>query len=237
MRRCKFLLNAIVTLLLVITSISVQSEETGAEKSKKIDRDYVSFGIAFNEFRSVSLILSDTNSINYARSEEDVWVRSFPLKLHTYGGSITYGTYLTETFKTEFRFGTGLRDDTLEDVMNVNLDYWMNWYIGATEPITDYMSAYLLVGVSYYQVETESYEIKRLISTSQGLSELLDLQPSAFEMEDGLFGTNFSLSWMLGIDFRLTDEWFLAVEYGRLLKDTDTTIKVNQFGTYLRYEF
>jgi hypothetical protein len=56
-------------------------------------------------------------------------------------------------------------------------------------------------------------------------------------MEEGLFGTSFSTSWLLGLDFHLVDTWYLALEYGRLLKDTDSNIKVYQAGTYLRYEF
>ena len=56
-------------------------------------------------------------------------------------------------------------------------------------------------------------------------------------MEEDLFGTSFSTSWLLGLDLHLVNTWYLAFEYGRLLKDTDTNIKVYQAGAYLRYEF
>jgi hypothetical protein len=231
MKRCIFLLRAVVMITLIQFPLLSQAEELGLSNllGAPIDRDYVAIGIAFNEFRSVDLFLEDRNG--------NVRDRAFPLTAQTYATSFTLGTYITENFKTELRAGSGIIDDTLERAMDININYWFNWYIGPTYPITDYMSGYALIGLSHYDADVTRREIDLLIPGRGPTGETVIVSPSKTEMEEDLFGTSFSTSWLLGLDFHLVDTWYLAFEYGRLLRDTDTNIKVYQAGAYLRYEF
>lgn len=229
--RCIFLLRlTLLTTLIQFPLLSAAEEQVGASLlGKPIDRDYISVGIALNEFRSVELVLEDRSG--------NVRDRDFPLTAQTYATSFTLGTYITEHFKTELRAGMGAVDDTLKEAMDININYWFNWYIGPTYPVTDYMSAYALIGLSHYDADVTRREIELFIPTGDTAASTQIVSPSTTEMEEDLFGTSFSTSWLLGVDFHLVDSWYLAFEYGRLLRDTDTNIKVYQAGSYLRYEF
>tara|TARA_R110001592_G_scaffold52649_8_gene161284 strand:- start:14821 stop:15564 length:744 start_codon:yes stop_codon:yes gene_type:complete len=197
---------------------------------KKEGKSYISGSIVLNEFRSVALPIVSTENPGAVINTK------FPLTGQTYALMATYGTYITENFKTELRYTTGIKSDTLDEMLKININYAFNWYIGGTLPVTDSFSAYALVGVSFYDADVTRYEVTRKLPGDIGTSEQ-NIQPSPTEVEDGLFGTKFSMSWMLGFDYMLDENWFLAFEYGRLLKDTDTNIKVYQAGTQLRYEF
>jgi hypothetical protein len=229
MKRCIFLLRATLMITLFQFPLMSQAEEQGLNNlfGAPADRDYVAIGIALNEFRSVRLVLEDRNG-GFADG-------SFPLTAQTYATSVTLGTYITDYFKTELRAGMGIVDDTLERAMDININYWFNWYIGPTYPFTDYMSGYALVGLSHYDADVTRREIEFVIKGT--FDETVFASPSTTEMEEDLFGTSFSTSWLLGLDFHLVDTWYLAFEYGRLLRDTDTNIKVYQAGAYLRYVF
>jgi hypothetical protein len=52
-----------------------------------------------------------------------------------------------------------------------------------------------------------------------------------------LFGTNFSTTWLVGVDFSIAKNWYWTWEYGRLLNDDASGIKVYQLNTLLKYEF
>jgi len=212
-----------------------QGSESADSKEGKV---YASVGLALNEFRSIKLSLVNNLLINRDGEPEDsVQDVIFPITAQTYGSSVALGTYITNYFKTELRFGKGLREDTIGDgSMDINLNYWFNWYIGGTYPVTEYASAYALYGVSFYDADVTRYQIKKTLPQDVGTIEVI-VQPSSIEMEEELFGTKFSQSWMLGLDFHLFEEWYLALEYGRLLRDDDSNIKVYQAGAYLRYEF
>jgi len=206
--------------------------------SKKSDRSYIAIGGALNEFRSMRFVLAEVNVDVDGEISEPFSRSYFPVTAQTYGASITLGTYITDYVKTELRYGMGVRDDTVRRAMDINISYWLNWYMGATFPVTDYMSVYGLYGVSHYEADVTRREIDEAFvdpDTFQTITRRV--QPSRLQMEDDLFGTSFSTSWLLGLDFALNQDWFLAFEYGRLLRDTDTNIKVYQGGTYLRYEF
>ena len=140
MTRCIFLMRATLIITLIHLPLISQAQEQGISNllGAPIDKDYVVFGVAFNEFRSVELILEGENGL--------VEKTYFPLTAQTYAASFTLGTYITENFKTELRAGTGVVDDTLEEALDVNLNYWFNWYFGPTSTITDYMSGYALFG-------------------------------------------------------------------------------------------
>lgn len=242
MTRCNPILRLLLTFVLISISALSTAEEPGMDElingnTKKSDRNYVSFGIALNEFRSIKMVEVTNVRVN-SRGEidEDVTNTWFPVTAQTYATSITLGTYITDYVRTELRYGMGIRDDTVKQLMDININYWFNWYIGATYPVTDYMSAYVMGGVSHYEADITRHEIKGTRNIDN-FPRLANLQPSRLEIEDNLFGTSFSPSWLLGLDFGLGGPWFLAFEYGRLLRDTDTNIKVYQAGSYLRYEF
>ncbi len=200
---------------------------------------YVTLGLHFNEFKDVDLILAESDSINYETREDTGFNPPyFNKSAHTYGMAMSFGWYLNETFKTEWRFGKGIRSDTIKEVYEINFDHWVNWYIGAQKPVTEFLKAYLLVGVSKYKADVKRSEIGRFKTFGPNQAEeFVYVQPSPFRNQPGLFGTHYSMSWMLGADIHLKDQWFLTVEYGRLLKDTNTGIEVHQLNTHLKYEF
>ncbi len=241
---CKRFALALLTTLL--SSATLAKESSGlkdffSNPGPKAERNYLSLGLSLNEFNKMSLKFVLSDSINEEQRFEGSPVEIIRgLTAQTYGLSLIYGSYLDDTFKTEFRYGKGIRDDTLEYAKDVNLNYWMGFYLGADQDITDYMKAYGLVGISHYRADVTRREVLREIPTDTGsgiITDDLAVQPSVFEAEPNLFKTNFSLSWILGLDYKLSDQWYLSFEYGRLLKDTDTSIEIDQYSTYLKFEF
>jgi len=222
--------------LIFSKAIQVHGETQTNKPNSKQGKTYISGSIVLNEFRSLTLPIVTSKSISFPKQSETIISRAFPLTAQTYAIAFTIGTYMTENFKTELRYGTGVIDDTLDKVLDININYYFNWYIGGTLPVTDHLSAYALVGVSFYDADMTRREDNRVVGSGVSAG-YLDVQPSRFSLDDDLFGTKFSMSWMLGLDYKLDDSWYLAFEYGRLLKDTDTNIKVYQAGAQLRYEF
>jgi len=252
-----YYLNAFLFFAFCFTSLQIQAEEKKGHSKKaitepskneqalktsvlkKADRNYVSFGVALNEFRSIELVLSEITIDAKGIENEAVQSRDFPLVAQTYGASFAVGTYITDRFKTEIRYHTGIRKDTLDEALDVNINYVFNWYMGLTQPVTDYMTAYALYGVSIYSADITRREVSRIIGdiSQNQVPTTKILQPSKTEMKKGLFGTNFSTTWMLGLDFKLNNKWFLEFEYGQLINDASSNIKVYQAGTHLRYEY
>lgn len=235
MLRCITQAHLTLLLLSALTLSSLSAAEPNSVRGiaagglGKEGKDYVSLGLVFNEFRSIDLVLEDAGGT----------VRGpvlFPLTAQTYGYSLTWGTYINDYFKTELRAGGGLRDDTVRRAMDINMSYWLAWYMGFSHPITDYMSGYAQYGVSHYEADITRREVV-IQESDQGVISSHTVHPSRRFMEEGLFGTSFSTTWLLGLDFTLTRNWYLAFEYGRLLRDTESNIKVYQAGTHLRYEF
>lgn len=250
MKQIPQLINVcIMTLILAFATAHVYAQETVQDilglDVGKADRSYASLGIALNEFRSINLVVVERNNRPDGSFSEQFIDQRFPLTAQTYGGMATLGTYITNHFKTEFRAGAGFKSDTVERMLELNIKYWVAWYIGATHPITDYMSAYALYGVSQYAADVTRIEVTELVPNEffgeTPTQVIPNSQPSPNPlnkwMEEDLFGTNFSTSWMLGLDFKLSNDTFLAFEYGRLLKDDNTGIKVYQGSASLRFEF
>ncbi len=232
-------LTLFITLFVIMTMSS--SAFAQGPRLAKTDRTYASVGFVLNEFRSVLLFMDETTRVNGSFEISGPAPAGvgpyFPLTGQTYGLMTTLGTYITEHFKTELRLGTGFVSDTLKRSLEIDLDYWASWYMGARYPITDYASAYALYGVTHYQAEVTRKEVSVTYRDDNGLTNTITAIASPIAMEEDLFGTSFSTSWMLGVDFDLTKNLFLSFEYGRLLRDTDTGIRVYQAGTSLRYEF
>lgn len=240
-RRCSRLIGISMALLMLASFPTHAQKPSGfAEVIKdpdfieKADRDYVAFSTVLNEFRSVRLILNRVSGLNPGSKALDI----FPMTAQTYSVSFTWGTYITEMFKTELRYGTGVRDDSFRGALDVNINYWLNWYIGATYPVTEYASAYAQYGLSHYSADVTRRQIKIVDQPDQnGNGGDVVVEPDPKTIHPGLFETSFSTSWLLGIDLNLFDTTYLAMEYGRLLKDSETNIKVYQANLQLRYEF
>ena len=218
--------------LLLSCNLAAQTRPAGTSGTGKSGHDYVSAAVTFNEFRSIVLALDGTQPgvgiVDTLPGE----------KAHTYGLMLSYGTFINDYFKTEWRYGTGIKDDTIEGTLDVNLTYWLAWYFGFQHPITEQISGYAMYGMSYFEADETRREIEYLVPGGNlQLPRIEPVVPSYERLQEGLFGTNFSTTWMLGLEFSLVKDWYLAVEYGRLLKDTDSNIKVRQLGTHLRYEF
>ena len=103
------------------TQVNGEEPSTPSNAISKQGKTYVSGGLVLNEFRSVSL------PIALSESPSTVIERKFPLTAQTYALAFTYGTYITENFKTEIRYGTGIIDDTLDEVLDININYYFNW--------------------------------------------------------------------------------------------------------------
>jgi hypothetical protein len=197
----------------------------------KEERSYISGGVVLNEFRSIGFDIVDTAG-NFVGN-------NFPMTGQTYALAFTYGSYITKHFKTEIRYGRGVIDNTFDKLVDANLNHWFSWYMGATHPVTEDFSAYALYGVSFYEADMTRRQDRRKINEGRTdvLPEIAVVQPSRSDLDDDFFKTNFSTSWMLGMDYRIEKGLYLAFEYGRLLRDTDTKFKVYQAGLHLRYEY
>ena len=237
------LVHGISIALLMLTSVLAHAQQPPGimqaimdpDFVEKADRDYVAFSAVLNEFRSFRLKLVKSAGQDGAGDEvSDI----FPLTAQTYSASVTWGTYITEMFRTELRYGTGVRDDSFRGSLDVNFHYWLNWYIGGSYPITEYMSAYALYGLSHYDADvTRRQTIFNQPLDEEGNSGDVVVEPDPESIPDDLFDNSFSTSWLLGMDLHLFDTTYLAMEYGRLLRDTHTNIKVYQANLQLRYEF
>lgn len=237
-------LNGMSMALLMLASLQVYAQQPPGltqavmdpDYIDKADRDYVAFSAVLNEFRSVRLILLRASGVPQNIGSEALDI--FPMTAQTYSVSFTLGTYITEMFRTELRYGTGVRDDTFKGALDVNFHYWLNWYIGATYPVTEYASVYAQYGLSHYSADVTRRQIKIVEDfDADGNGGEVIVEPDPETIHPGLFETSFSTSWLLGMDYHLFDTTYLAMEYGRLLKDTETNIKVYQANLQLRYEF
>lgn len=220
-----FSLSALLSLTLLA------SQAVHAEPRKipaKGERSYISGGLVLNEFRSIGFDVVTAGG-------DRVPGNNFPMTAQTYGLYAAYGSYITENFKTEIRYGRGVREDTLDKLVEINLNHWFSWYMGATYPTTEDLSVYALYGVSFYEADMIRREDERSVPI-EGISGLNKVRASS-TLDDDFFETNFSTSWMLGLDYRIENGLYLAFEYGRLLRDTETNFKVYQAGIHLRYEY
>ena len=212
-----------------------EAVDLGTGKSGK---SFFSLGVSMNEFRSVALYLDTNvgfdNDGDYLGSTQD---RRFPLTGQTWGYLLSYGTYINDYFRAELRGGKGFKKDTFDQALDVNLKYWFGGYLGFQHPITDYLSGHFLYGLTHFEADTTRRQITITVTDNQGFDSVVVVEPSLDRMEDGLFGTRFSTSWLLGMEFSLWQDTFLVFEYGRLLKDTASNIKVRQAGMHLKFEF
>ncbi len=239
-----FTRRLLLTLTCLLLPLSVLAQpnapKPGMQKaSSKEGNNYAFFGLAMNEFRSVRVILVSLDDETGEPDPDAVEVDRFPMTAQSYSLVMGLGTYITDLFKTELRFGTGVRSDDFLKSIEVKFNYYFNWYIGPTFPVTDYLNAYFMYGISFYDADVTWYQTEYQIplTTPNKLPEIVIVQPSPKKMHKEFFDTKFSTSWLLGVDYHLFDRTYLGFEYGRLLRDTDTNIKVYQANLLLRYEF
>lgn len=226
-----------LTLLIIVISTSNQASARGpAASGPTLDREgksYVAIGTHYNQFKSIKLTLDDESG-NPAFTE-------FPLTATTYGASFTYGTHITDNFFSELRVGQGVISDKLsQDSLEVNLGQWFNWYIGAAYPMTDYGTVFAKYGLSFFNADVTRYETKRTVAPdpeNPNAGGTISVTPSSTVMEEKLFDETFSTSWLVGIDFEILQDTFWSFEYGRLLNDSGTGIKVYQLNSLIKYEF
>lgn len=150
-----------------------------------------------------------------------------------YAAGIALGTYISDYFKVELRAGGGLTDDTARyrTVLNrgeepswvsldVSLPYYASWYLGILYPWSDFSHVYGQFGFSHVKGEADTDN------------------PDRFDISsDKLYGSSFSMSWLLGVDVELTESTYILLEGGRLHTDTETNINTMQYNLGLRYEF
>jgi len=199
---------------------------------KKSGTDYVAIGMHFNQFKSIDLTLEDLSG--------SAQFREFPLTAKTFGASITLGTNINENFFTELRYGQGvISDDLSGGAAEVNIDQWFNWYIGGAYGITAYASVYAKYGLTFYTGDITRYETKRFkVGAVPPFGETITVIPAVNEsLTEDIFSDSFSTSWLTGVDFNIYQDTYWTFEYGRLLNDNGTGIKVYQFNTALKYEF
>jgi hypothetical protein len=198
----------------------------------KSGTDYVALGMHFNQFKSINLTLEDLNG--------DTQFREFPLTAKTYGISLTLGTNINENFFTELRYGQGvISADLSSGAADVNIDQWFNWYIGGAYGITPYASVYAKYGLTFYTGDITRYETKRFkVGEIPPFGNTITVIPAVNEsLTEDIFADSFSTSWLAGVDFNVYQDTYWTFEYGRLLNDNGTGIKVYQFNTALKYEF
>ncbi len=205
-------LFARITPLILLSLISYQSfgEEVVDDSPKKEGLDYISVNALVLSYRS----LGDSNE-----------------EAETYATSFTMGTYITNYVKVETRFGVGLGDDTIPGIKivddkivqsdgKVDVDYFASWYMGLHYPLAPWSSIYGLVGFSYIDGDASADEG----STNE-------------EFADDYLTSSFSMSWIVGLDYELTKEWYVTGEIGRLHKSTVGDIDILHYGLGLKYEF
>ena len=200
--------------------------------ANKASKDYVALGIHFNQFKSIFLELEGADG--------GTEFREFPLTAKTYGASLTLGTNITQNFFTELRYGQGIvSDDLSSGSADINIDHWLNWYIGGAYGITNYADIYAKYGLSFYTGDITRYETKRFKAGQiPPFGETISVIPSITgNLTEDIFADSFSTSWMVGVDFNIFKDTFWSFEYGRLLNDNGTGIKVYQFNTLLKYEY
>jgi len=224
---------AVVLLITLCFSASVVARGKPAA-TPTLDREgknYIALGTHYNQFKSILLSLDDQDG--------QLQFREFPLTATTYAGSITLGTHITDNFFSELRLGQGAVSDKLSNgALEVNMGQWLNWYIGGAHKLTDYGTVFAKYGLSFFNADITRYETKRFkIGEVPPFGETITVIPSTTAMEENLFDETFSTSWLVGIDFEIFKDTFWSFEYGRLLNDTGTGIKVYQLNSLIKYDF
>jgi len=210
-------------LLSTLSLMSLYSSAEGAEDSpKKEGLDYISYNVIYLDFHGMKGNESASN------------------KLSTF----TMGTYITDYVKVETRLGVGMTEDEVSgskllrdengdlvkdsDGNNIivgsnadfAVDYFFSWYMGMHYPLAEWSSVYFQLGASY---------VDGNISAEEGSTNE--------EIADEFLSSKFSMSWLAGLDFEITKDWYATVEAGRLHRGSQSDVDLLHYGLGIKYEF
>ncbi|TGN41888.1 outer membrane beta-barrel protein [Marinobacter confluentis] len=138
--------------------------------------------------------------------------------------ALLIGTHVSEYFHAELRLGTGVTPGTVDQQLEVDLDYFASWYFGGHYPITSYSNAYAQFGFTHVKGDAKLTDGQR----GQNYQDIADNKYP---------GSSFSVSWLLGLDFEVIDNGFVFLEGGKLFEDTETNANVFQYSVGAKYEF
>ena len=210
-------------LLSTLSLISLYSSAEGTDDSpKKEGLDYMSYNVIYLDFHGMDNGASASNRMS----------------------TFTMGTYITDYVKVETRLGLGMTDDDVagskllrdengdlvkdDDGRNIivasnadfAVDYFFSWYMGMHYPLAEWSSAYFQLGASYVAGE---------ISAEEGSTNK--------KLADEFLSSKFSMSWLAGLDFEITEDWYATVEAGRLHRGSQSDIDLLHYGLGIKYEF
>ncbi|WP_097461861.1 outer membrane beta-barrel protein [Mangrovitalea sediminis] len=206
-------MRAFKPLLLTITLSSLfapwvhADDKTTTEMPEQAEQPTGKAGLDY-----VSIMYASQNNRNIGNDSEQATTTAVAVAL---------GTYLTDMFKIEMRYGRGIKDGTASSNLKLGLDWYVNWYIGLQYPWTDFSNIYAQYG----------------FSTVMGHADLGSNTANYPKLHSDLFGASFSPSWLVGTDVSLTHNTYLFIEGGKLHQDTRTNIDTYQYNLGLRYEF
>lgn len=138
--------------------------------------------------------------------------------------ALLIGTHVSEYFHAELRLGSGVAPGTVEQQLEVDLDYFASWYFGGHYPITSYSNAYAQFGFTHVKGDAELTDGQR----GQNYEDIADNKYP---------GSSFSVSWLVGLDYEVIDSGFVFLEGGKLFEDTETNANVFQYSFGAKYEF
>lgn len=197
-----------VTLLSLLAAVSVPV--TANDDVPREDLHYV--GLLFTSLNHRSIGFNDEST-------------------NTTAGTVVIGGHLTDLFHAEFRFGAGISDGTVDDELEINVKHFESWYIGMHYPVTDYANVYGQFGFSHVAGDA------KLNDAGQAREDDPDDASPYTDFVGKYPDSDFSISWIVGLDMELIHNGYLVLEGGRLFKDTGTDANTFQFSTGLRYEF
>lgn len=146
-------------------------------------------------------------------------------------GTLVVGGHLSEYFHAELRLGGGISEGTIDKELDLDIEHFASWYIGLHYPVTGYANVYGQFGFTHISGDA------RLTPFGQArVDDPEDSSPYA-SLEGKYPDSDFSVSWIFGMDFEVFDNTYLLIEGGKLFKDTATNANAFQFSSGLRYEF
>ena len=217
----KFFSRALLLSTLSLVSLYSLAEETN-DSPKKEGLDYMSYNFLYLDVHGMSNGSSASNKVS----------------------TFTMGTYITDYVKVETRLGVGMVDDTIsgsklqrdengdlieddngnnirvDSNSDVAVDYFFSWYMGMHYPLAEWSSVYFQLGASY---------VKGNVTAEEGSTNQ--------ELSDKFLSSKFSMSWLAGLDFEITKDWYATLETGRLHSDSQSDIDLLHYSLGIKYEF
>ena len=210
----KFFSRALLLSTLSLMSFYSSAAEVADDSPKKEGLDYISYNFIYLDLHGMDGNDSASNKMS----------------------TFTMGTYITDYVKVESRLGVGMSNDTLSgykstkdssgnrvippSTADFTIDYFFSWYMGMHYPLAEWSSAYFQLGASYVDGEINAEDN----STHKKLA-------------DKFLNSKFSMSWLAGLDFEITKDWYATVEAGRLHRGGQSDVNLLHYGLGIKYEF